>query len=354
MRALRLLGGVAFLLAGMGVPAVAQDRSAIDGLIEGARGALDNLQYDRAGAIARSLLAMGDRATADQRIAGLQLMAAAMFPEELAAQRPDSARLYLEELVRTTPDAAIPTAISWPGLDALLTSVRSSTFAVWARPDSQYTLQGATAEARLEVAAARPAIFRLIATAIDDSNSIVLDSAGPAPTATLRVRALAEEGPVLPWGAYWLEISATDSVSGQTLALKYHATVETPPLLLHSVAGAPDSSLFRPERAPRRPLKNAALGVALGTATVLAASLVSGSDAVGSHGDNAGYTIGAAVTLGALLGVVLDRGRPLPANMAHNAAVRDEFASRMADLRAENARRRAEYHATIKLRRGAP
>ena len=355
MRTLRIIGFAAFMVAAFGIPAAAQDRSAIDELIDGARSALDNLEYDRAGSIARSLLVMGDRASADQRVAGLQLMAAAMFPEERAAQQRDSARVYLEELVRATPDAVIPAGMSWPGLDELLTSVRATTFAVWARPDSQYELQGAEADARIEVAAARPAVFQLIATAIGDGSSIVLDSAGPAATATLRVRALADDHPVLPWGEYWLDISGTDSVSGQTLALRYHATVKAPPLLLHRVPASPDSSLFRPERAPRRPLASAALGVAIGAATVLTATVVSGSEEVGSHAGSSGpYVVGAGITLGALIGVVLDRGRPLPANIAYNATVRDAFAKRVGDLRAENARRRAEYRATITLQRGAP
>jgi hypothetical protein len=339
------------LLALLGpVPAAAQQRTAIEELIDGARRALNDLEYARADSIARSLLAMGSRATPAQRVVGLQLVAAALYPEERRAQRPDSARRYLTALVRATPDAAVPAAISWPGLDSMVTSVRATTFAVWAAPAAHYDLAGADAEARIEVSAARPAWFRLSATAIGDDNTIVLDSAGPARTATLRIPALADDHPVLPWGEYHLQILGVDTASGEPIELTYHASVEAPPLLLHRVAAAPDSSLFRPERAPRRPFLNTVLGLTLGAATAFAATAVGGSDDVSTGaGSNRAYVVGAGMTAGALIGALLDRGTPLPDNIAHNAAVRDAFEARMRGLRDENARRRTEYRATITL-----
>jgi len=336
-------------------PAVAQERSAIEELIGGAHRALNDLQYARADSIARSLLAMGSRATAQQRIEGLQLVAAALYPEERAAQRPDSARRYLEELVRATPDAEIPLAISWPGLDSMLTSVRATTFAVWATPAASYELEGADAEARIEVGAARPAWFRLTATAIGDGSSIVLDSAGPARSATLRIPALEDEHPALPWGQYRLQVLGVDSLTGEPMEIIYHATVETPPLLLHRIPAAPDSSQFLPVRAPRRPFANMAVGVALGAATALVVTSFGGSDAVSTTaGTGPAYGVAAGMTIGALVGAFVDRGRPLPDNIAHNAAVQAAFDERIRGLREENTRRRAEYRATITLAGGTP
>ena len=355
MRKLRLVAFAALLLAVFARPTAAQERSAIDELIDGARRALNDLKYARTDSIARSLFAMGGRASLAQRVEGLQLMAAALYPEEHAAQRPDSARRYLEELVRATSNAAIPSAISWPGLDTLLTSVRATTFAVWATPDLRYELRGADAEALIIVAAARSARFRLTATSIGDGSSIVLDSAGPARNATLRVPALVDDHPALPWGQYRLEILGIDSLSGEAVALTYRATVETPSFLLHRVPATPDSSLFRPERAARRSFLNAALGVALGAATAFAATAVGGSDAVGANAANGrAYVVGASITVGALVGVFLDRGRPLPGNIEHNAAVLAAFDERVRGLREENARRRVEYHAIITLEGGTP
>jgi hypothetical protein len=355
MPRLRLVAGAALLLAGLALPAAAQEPSAIGELIDGARRALNDLKYARTDSIARSLFAMGGRASLAQRVEGLQLMAAALYPEEHAAQQPDSARRYLEELVRATPDAAIPSAISWPGLDTLLTSVRATTFAIWATPESRYELRGADAEAVIEVAAARSARFRLTATAIGDGSSVVLDSAGPARSTTLRVPALVDDHPALPWGQYRLEILGIDSLSGEAVALTYRATVETPPFLLHHIPASPDSSLFRPERAARRPFLNAALGVALGAATAFAATAVRGSDEVGVNAATGrAYVVGAGVTVGALIGVFLDRGRLLPENIEQNAAVRAAFDERVRGLREENARRRAEYRAIITLQGGTP
>lgn len=355
MRKLRLVAFAALLLAVVARPAAAQERSAIDELIDGARRALNDLKYARTDSIARSLFAMGDRASLAQRVEGLQLMAAALYPEEHAAQQPDSARRYLEELVRATPNAAIPAAISWPGLDTLLASVRTTTFAIWATLDPRYELRGADGEALIDVSAARSVRFRLSATSIGDGSSIVLDSAGPARNATLRIPALVDDHPALPWGQYRLEILGIDSLSGEVVALAYRATVETPSFLLHRVPAAPDSSLFRPERAARRPFLNAALGVALGAATAFAASAVGGSDAVEANAATTrAYVVGAGITVGALIGVFLDRGRPLPGNIEHNAAVRAAFDERVRGLREENARRRAEYHSIITLQGGTP
>jgi hypothetical protein len=233
--------------------------------------------------------------------------------------------------------------------------VRASTFAVWANPSATYELEGADAEARIEVAAARTAWFRLTATAIGDGSSIVLDSAGPARSATLRIRALEDGRPALPWGQYRLQILGIDSLSAEPIELKYHATVEAPPLLQHRVPTVPDSSLFRPERAPRRSFANALLGVALGTATAFTATAVGGSDGVGAgSGAERAYVVGVGLSAGALIGAFVDRGRPLPANVEHNAAVLAAFEEQVRELREENARRRAEYRATITLQGGTP
>jgi hypothetical protein len=284
---------------------------------------------------------------------GLQLAAAALYPEERAAQRSDSARCYLEELVRATPDATVPAAISWPGLDSLVTSVRASTFAVWANPSATYELEGADTEVRIEVAAARTAWFWLTATAIGDGSSIVLDSAGPARSATLRIPALEDDRPVLPWGQYRLQILGIDSLSSEHMELTYHATVEAPPLLQHRVPAAPDSSLFLPERAPRRTVANTLLGVALGAATAFTVTAVGGSDRVGAgSGTGRAYVVGVGLSAGALIGAFVDRGRPLRANIEHNAAVLSAFEEQVRGLSEENARRRTEYRATITLQKG--
>jgi hypothetical protein len=336
-------------------PLAAQDGSAIDDLIYGARRALNDLEYARADSIARSLLAMGSRATPEQRVLGLQLLAAALYPEERAAQRLDSARRYVKELVRATPDAAVPSVISWPGLDSLVTAVRANTFAIWAAPAGRYELEGEDAEVRIEVTAARVAWFMLTATALGDGSSLLLDSAGPARSVTLRIPALTDDRPALPWGQYQLQVLGVDSLSGDAMELSFLATVETPPLLQHRIPSAPDSSLFRPERAAPRTFANLAVGAALGAATGLAASAFGGNDPVGSStATGRAYIVGIGMSVGAVIGALTDRGKPLPANIQYNATVRAAFEQRVEAVRAENAQRRAEYHATITLSGGVP
>ena len=334
-------------------PVAGQDASPIDQLISRAQRALDDLDYGHARTIARTLLGMRGEATASQRITGLQLMVAALFPEEEAAQRPDSALQYLRELVLAGPDISVPPSVSWPGLDSLFVTTRRATFAVWSSPEGTYH-PGPDDVIEIGVTASRAAWFRLAAVAEGSADTVTLDVAGPSPAATLRLPTFADDRPVLVWGRYALLITGTDTLSGDDLQLQYTTTVDAPPFELLEIPAALDSSALLPERGPRRTGRNVLIGLGLGAATAFAATLFAGSDDVASASSpTRAYAVGAGVTVGALLGVFTDRGPLLTSNVAHNEDLELQFREQVSQLQAENARRRSAYRVAITVR-GSP
>lgn len=350
MRRLTTLTLLAALGTGVSGSAAGQEASPIGQLIARAQRALDDLDYERAQTIARTLLDMEGEATASERVTGLQLMVAALFPEEVPAQRPDSARRYLRELVRSGPDVTLPRSVSWPGLDSLFLSVREATFAVWSTPEGTYS-RGVDDALEIGVTASRPAWFRLAAVLEGSTDTVTLDVAGPASSATLRARTVADDRPVLVWGRYTLLVIGTDTLSGEDLPLAFTATVDAPPFDVLDVPAAFDSSALLPERGPRQPRRNALIGLGLGAATALAATVFAGSgDDVGSASPSTrAYTVGVGMTVGALLGVFINRGPLLTENVEHNRRLEEQFQERVHRLREENARRRSAYRATITI-----
>lgn len=108
---------------------------------------------------------------------------------------------------------------------------------------------------------------------------------------------------------------------------------------------APAPSLFLPERASGGPARRALLGGVLFSGAVVALpSVVSGQPGA-SHGRLA---VAAGIGLAGIVGYVVSRpGRPLAVNVRANQALRADWQSRLADVQAENARRRATVHLVI-------
>lgn len=105
------------------------------------------------------------------------------------------------------------------------------------------------------------------------------------------------------------------------------------------------NSELRPERAASGPATRALLGGLL-----LSAAVVSLPAAVGSHDTPSGprVAVASAVGVATALGYLLHRsGRPLPANIRANDAVREEWKARVAAVRAENARRLADVRLRV-------
>jgi hypothetical protein len=342
---------IALVLAAVPPLHAQEDATAIAGLVGSARAALDNLDYSRADSIARTLLDLGRRASDADRVTALQILAAALYPEERAAQHRDSAYHYLELLVRATPAPEIPREISWTGLDSLVLEARRRTFAAW--PDTQKThvVANGNGAVRVAVTANRPARFELATRPLDGGDWIVLDSVGPAPSARLTVFDVHDGRAMLPSGGYELRLAVTDPASGERLTLATHAHVETPPLERVPVP-ALDSARLLPERTPRRPARIALFGFGLGGMTALATHVFPGTDVGGVTPDGRAYAVGGALAVGALLGALLDRGKALDENVEGNLELRADHERLVRAAESENARRHEAHRARFTVEGG--
>jgi hypothetical protein len=349
---------VAALMCGAaGAPAQQRPASPVADVLRQARQALDNLDYGAAATLARSVLSSTAPVGRAERVEALLVMAAALYPEEPRARHPDSAVVYLRRYVSSEPDGTIPSAISWRGLDSLLEQVRRTTFAAAARPPAVDTLTGTGGTVAIPVVATRPARFHLsFGSGRQPTRQVEIDSAGPATSATLRLRLFDGDRPLASSGAWTVVMTAIASGSPDTIAQRLSATVDAPALELVPVPATMDSSELRSEwKRPSRGL-GIAIGAGLGGAAIVMTQALRAPDPVGSavKADSRAWLVAGGFALGGIVGALLDKGHPDASGVAHNNQVRAEFARRVADARRENDRRRQTYRATITIEEATP
>lgn len=332
-------------------PATLAAQTPMDELLRRARQALDNLEYERADSIARSLVTATGPGTRHYRTVGLQILSAALYPDEAWAQEPDSARRYLTQLVRLWPDVEMPDGITWPGLDSLLNDVRRSTFAVRLDVSVPDTVLGVDGSVQVRVVATRPAIFRLVAEPIDLAGPPVrLDSAGGRVEMPLAIRVFRDGVRLLESGRYRLRVIADDPAGESRAEDVVVAMVHAPHIQRVAIPVSLDSTQLLPERSAPARLRSGAIGMGLGLVTVLAGSLIGSPDELaGVGGDGRAFWMAGIVATGAAVGTLLDTGAPLPDNMEFNHGLHRHFAERVAAAQEENRRRREAYRATIRF-----
>ena len=308
-----------------------QEVSPAADLMGRARQALDNLRYAEADSLARIVLGMGQRLSAEQRLSALQLVAAAQFPEPVAgaAQHPDSALVYLRQIVRAAPNAALRPEMSWRGLDSLMLVARRTTFVASVQVLPETVTVGRAGDVPIEVHATRAGRFRLALKPQAGGSAVYTDSAGPAERSTLKLHfELAGVRPSIPSGSYTLEVTAAGAETPDTMQWRYAVEVNAPPLSLTSIPVALESTRLKPEVAP--PARSLGLGAGLfvGGATVAIANLLRGPEPLksGVSADSRAYIAGGILAAGAVVAGLADRGHPLPQNAAQNAQIRRDFA----------------------------
>ena len=89
-----------------------------DMMIRG-RNALNDLNYKQADSVARRILALGTLLSRQQQIDALQLLVAAMYPDEDGQQQQDTTIQLIKSLVALGADKGIPREMSHPKLDSL-------------------------------------------------------------------------------------------------------------------------------------------------------------------------------------------------------------------------------------------
>jgi len=312
------------------------ERDPIQDLIDAGRLNLENLDYRRADSVAGVVLTVPGLGRA-HRIQAYQLAAAARFPASRLDQQPDRAMDALRALIRIAPEARLPTAITWVGLDSMLAVARSTTFGSAVTLRDSVSIRGFDARVTVEVVATRAAIYRMTIRPLNSTSGVALyDSAGPAARAELGFQPVMGEVPRLASGVYRLEITAQDATSGEVLTHQLRTVLHTPPLPLHRVTERWDSTGVLVTRTRPARATSIASGLLVGGFTVLAGTVRQPERLDGGRqGNHVAWGIGLGVSTAAL-SWVLDRGRVIPQNVLHNQALYDRWASERQRLLEEN------------------
>jgi hypothetical protein len=300
------------------------------------------LEFDLAAGLLRRDLAQASAASAANRSTGFAYLGAA----ELYRGRRDSAIAVFRRLVLLDPRYRPDRLVFPPEVTSLFDGVRLQTKVVTvALPRDTTIVPGPGALAIWVVASSfqtvevtlraedgsllRPLYFG----PVGDSMKVQwdgLDAAGQPPTVSRMMLRVASRG-------------TTGELAGVVqlpldLRLSRPDTLAWPP--------PPADSQLLPERARRGPAERALLGgVLLAGAVAVLPAVVGGSDT------QSGPRIAVAGTIGVagLLGYVLHRpGRPLPASVRANQAVRDAWQRRVATITAENARLRRDIRVVVR------
>ena len=154
------------------------------------------------------------------------VIAAAFYPDDRAAQQPDSALAELAAAIRVKPDVVLPVELAWDGLDSLLTVARSRSFAVVVQADSARTLVGPTARGGLMVQSSRPARFTLRTGLVGAATSTVQSTTTePSLASVLMFRALDGSNVLLGPGEYTATVTAVDA-AGDSVRVQRRMLVE--------------------------------------------------------------------------------------------------------------------------------
>ena len=340
----RLVLTISLLAWGLGaIGTRAAAAQASDGaFVQGIR-AYQNLDFGRAATTLRRDLARlhASGAPAADQVQGLIYLGAA----DLFRGRRDSAVSVFKRLVQLDPRYAPDHLVFPPEVTGVFDSVRAltKTVAIVVPPDTQVA-PGSGNFSALVLASSFQTVdvtlryedgapFRsLYAGPIGDSLHVLwdgLDAAGQLPPVSRIVLRVASRAPTG-------EISTILQVP-LDLRIQRPDTADWP-------APLPDSALL-PERAGGRSAVRALLGgIALSGAVVAIPSVVGGS------GGPSGSRVAVAGTIGfaGVLGYLLHRpGRPLPVNIRRNQARRQVWQQQVADVSAENARRRAAVRLAV-------
>ena len=122
---MRRIALLVVVLVAVAAPMSAQTQAGspvTDMLVRG-RNALDNLNYRQADSTARRILALGTLLSRQQQIDALQLLAAALFPDEDGQQQTDTTIQIIKSLVALGADKGMPPELSHPRLDSLFVFV---------------------------------------------------------------------------------------------------------------------------------------------------------------------------------------------------------------------------------------
>lgn len=350
-----LVGVLPLVLALAAAPLRAQvpqsTGSPIDDLLKRAQDAFNDLNYPRADSLARQVLQIGTRITAAQRTGALFVLAAAAYPEEVSAQRRSVALSTLKQLVRTNLNLKVPAELSWAGLDSLVDEARRTTFAMEVGGETLQTAIGTQGMAKLTVRGSRPGRYFLTIMPAAGGAAVVADSSRNMMVGDFRFATMRADRPLFSTAEYAVIVTGIDSLTRDTVTVRYAAYVEAPALEFLSVPTALDSTKLLPERTRKFGAKSILPALIVGGAAYALSSNLRAEGAIKTTvaADSKGAAIGGALAFTTIFAGFADRGRAIPANKAANKAFGEAFQKSILDIQAENRRRIAEHKTTIRF-----
>lgn len=352
---------VAFALLLVCAPLAAQDTtsappltappSPIDELIARVRADVNDLRY--ADAVRRghdTFAAFGSQLRPAQVIALRSAMAAAFYPEEAQAQRPDSALAYLTMLVQAQPDVRLPIELRWDGLDSLLGVARTRTFAVVMRPSDSETLIGTDGRGFVEVVSSRPATYRLRITGPMGAPVTLHDSTStPEERSRLSFRAHDGRSALLSSGTYEFAVTAVDA-TGDSVTVRHRGEVTGSAPQLATLPVFDTTKIVRPTSKPRRVMPMLST-VFFAASTIGIATAARAEEPIRSaFGTDGRATLVAVAMIGAAVGSWwLDRGVHDPEIVKSNIEYRDAFRRQVSEVTAGNRDKVAAYRVTVRI-----
>ena len=325
-------------------------RSPIQELLGQAHAALNDLRYAEAITLTQAVLSMQGLRRSD-RIDALQVSAGAYFPDQEASQDREKALQRLRQLIRIAPTVGLAREVSWPGLETLFEEVKKSTFGASPLPRGQYVLTGPDEEAQIEISTSRAAQAFAWLEPDTGADRIILDSASINSRGYLRFRILNNGQPRFRTGTYKLRISVIDNFEPDTMRFSYSANIKAPPIEYVEIPRPLDSTAFLPEVTRPHKVGGIVAGVGVMVGTISASRLLRGHELkTAAANDGRTIALGFVLGLGTAGGVwFLDKGAPIPANVAANRERKDSYARKVADAAAANSELLRTYKAEITL-----
>lgn len=148
------LAAAGLLILATSAAAQTQAGSPVGDVITRAKNALNDVNYKAADSLARVALSYGNLLSRDEQLTALQIRIAALYPEDAADQRLDSAMALIRQMI-AAGTRAMPRDITWAGLDTVVSRAlrasqpaklvlgsRTSAAIVYVGSDPQGTIQG--------------------------------------------------------------------------------------------------------------------------------------------------------------------------------------------------------------------
>ena len=344
---------LALVLAAAPVGAQVQQSSVIDDLLKRAQDAYNDLNFLRADTLANQVLSSTGRITSAQRTRAMVLVAAAAYPDDPPAQRRPVALSMLRSVVRMNLDVEIPAELRWAGLDSLVDEAKRTSFGIAVTADSMQSLVGPQGMGKIAVRSNRSGRYYLRIT--QGGATVAVDTATVGVNSELRFAGMRNEQPVFTTGDYSVTVTGIDASGRDTITVTRAMRVESSALQFLTLQSKMDSTKLLPVRSPKFGAKAIVPAILAGGGAFALASVLRGEGKIATDvpGDSKGVAVGGAIAVSTILAGFMDRGRPLPANVAANKAYGEAFQKSIADAQAENRRRIAEHRTTVRIEQEA-